>query len=114
MGDDGNMVLELDKVLPRLYYGGHQLPSPMGGFLMLLGVRPSTGGKATALFECSASSLRYTMSIPKATGKERAEVKKVQQAGDDPDCPRHGPGVRLVRAGDELVCTLCGVSYGRV
>ncbi len=108
------MVLEEDKVLPRLFYGGHQLPSPMGGFLMLLGVRPATTGAATVLFECSASSLRYTLSIPKSTPKERSEVKKLQQEGEDPDCPRHGAGARLVRAGNELVCKLCGVSYGRV
>lgn len=101
-------------MLLKAYYGGQQVPSPMDGFLMLLGIRANEDGSATALFECSASSLRYQMKIPKATRTERAKVREVQSAGDDPDCPRHGQGHRLHRAGKELVCTLCGVAYGRV
>lgn len=114
MGRDGVMILADDKVLLRAYYGGQQMPSPNGGFLMLLGVRAKDDGGATAVFECSVSSLRYHMSIAKATRSERAKVKEAQGAGSDPDCPRHGPGQRLVRAGKSLVCTVCGVVYGKV
>ncbi len=114
VGTDGVMVLEDDKYLHKAYYSGQQVPSPVGGFLMLLGVRPTADGAAVALFECSASSLRYQMEVPKATRAERAAVKEVQDAGDDPDCPRHGPGHRLHRAGRELVCPLCGIAYGKV
>jgi hypothetical protein len=114
MGPDGVMLLEDDKYLQKAYYSGQQLPSPMDGFLMLLGVRPAADGGAVALFECSASSLRYQMEIPKGTRSERAAVKEIQDAGDDPDCPRHGQGHRLHRAGKQLVCSLCGIAYGKV
>ncbi len=114
MGPEGAMILADDKVLLRAYYGGQQMPSPNDGFLMLLGVRPKGDGGATAVFECSVSSLRYEMSIAKATRSERAKVKESQKAGSDPDCPRHGTGQRLVRAGKSLKCNVCGVVYGKV
>jgi len=115
MGPEGILILPEDKFLYQAYYGGQQIPSPMsGGFLMLLGVRPHQGDGAVALFECSASSLRCQLAIPKATRTERSKVKAVQEAGDDPECPRHGLGHRLVRTGKELTCRLCGISYGRV
>jgi len=108
------MILEEDKVLQKAFYGGQQMPSPMEGFLMLLGVVANDDGSATALFECSASSLRYQMDIPKASRSERAEVRQVQEAGEDPDCPRHRAGFRLFRAGKDLVCPLCGIAFGKV
>jgi hypothetical protein len=114
MGPDGAIILAGEKEVLRLYYAGQQIPSPMGGFLMLLGVRPKPDGSASVLFECSASSLRYWLEVPSATRTERSKVRAVQKEGDDPDCPRHGTAVRLVRAGTELLCPLCGVSYGRV
>jgi hypothetical protein len=114
MGPDGVLILSGDKVLYQAYYGENQIPSPTGGFLMRLGVQPEEGGGAVALFECSASSVRCRLAIPKATRTERSKVRAVQEAGDDPDCPRHGPGHRLVRKGKELTCRLCGVSYGKV
>ena len=114
MGPEGVMILAQDKVLLRAYYGGQQMPSPNEGFLMLLGVRAKDDGGATAVFECSVSSLRYHMSIAKATRGERTKVREAQRAGGDPDCPRHGAGQRLVRAGKSLVCTVCGVVYGKV
>ncbi len=79
---------------------------------MLLGIRQHDDG-AIAIFECSATSMRYDLPIPKATRTERKKVKDTLSAGDDPDCPRHGPGSRLVRAGRDLVCSACGVAYGR-
>ena len=51
---------------------------------------------------------------PKATKPERKGVKEVPQAGEDPAGPRHGPGVRLVRAGKNFVCNSCGVAYARM
>lgn len=66
-----------------------------------------------ALFECSASTLRYKLVIPKATRTERRKVREVMKTGADPDCPRHGPGNRLVRVDKDLVCSLCGVAFAR-
>jgi hypothetical protein len=102
------------KKLQKRYYAGLQLPSPQGGFLELLRVRPEGDKSATALFECNTSSLRYSLPIPAATRAERKKVKEQQEEGVDPNCPRHGPGTRLSRVGSELVCSLCGVAYGKV
>ena len=104
--------MDNEKLLLKQYYAGQQIESPNGGFLMLLGSRPSEDG-AMAIFECSATSMRYHVLIPKATRTERKKVKAIVDAGDDPDCPRHGPSARLVRAGKDLVCSACGVPYGR-
>lgn len=108
-------VLQIEdaKQVLKQYYAGVQMDSPNGGFLMLLGIRPGEGGAAVGLLECSVSSLRYQIVIPKATKTERKKVKDVLDAGDDPDCPRHGPGTRLVRAGKNFVCSSCGVAYAR-
>jgi hypothetical protein len=106
--------LENEKQLLKHYYAGQQIPSPNGGFLMLLGVRPQPDGSARAIFECNVSSLRYDVTIPKATRTERKKVKEVLDEGGDPDCPRHGDGERLVRAGKDLVCRACGVPYAKV
>jgi len=114
MGPDGVLVLEEDKFLQKAYYAGQQMHSPMGGFLQLLGVRSRDDGGAIALLECSASSLRYLMELAKASKGERTHVRAAQERGEDPDCPRHGTGVRLFRAGKDLVCPLCGIAYGRV
>ena len=107
------LQLDNEKQLLKHYYAGQQMPSPNGGFLMLLGVRTNGDGSATGIFECSVSSLRYEITIPKATRTERRKVKEVVDAGGDPDCPRHGAGTRLVRAGRDLVCGSCGVAYAR-
>lgn len=105
--------LENGKQLLKYFYAGQQIPSPNGGYLIQLGIRPEEDGTSAAFFECSSSSLRYRLDIPKATRTERKKVKEVQDAGDDPDCPRHGPGHRLARAGKDLVCGLCGVAFGK-
>ena len=104
--------MDNEKLLLKQYYAGQQIESPNGGFLMLLGSRPSEDG-AIAIFECSATSMRYQVLIPKATRTERKKVKAIVDAGDDPDCPRHGPSARLARAGNDLVCSACGIPYGR-
>lgn len=107
------LQLDNEKEVLKAYYGGQRIESPNGGYLMLLGVRPTDGGTALAIFECSASSLRYEVDVPKATRTERKKVREILDDGDDPDCPRHGPGQRLVRAGKDLVCTACGVAYAK-
>ena len=107
------LQLDNEKQLLKLYYAGAQIESPNGGFLIVLGIHPNEDGGAAGLLECSVSSLRYRFTIPKATRTERKKVKDVLDAGDDPDCPRHGPGTRLVRAGKKVVCNACGVAYGR-
>lgn len=105
--------LDDEKALLKAYYAGHRMESPNGGYLMLLGIHPVEGGTAIGMFECSASSLRYEIEIPKATRTERKKVRDTLDEGDDPDCPRHGQGMRLVRAGRDLVCTACGIAYAR-
>lgn len=107
------LPVDNEKQLLKSYYAGQRIVSPNGGFLMLLGVRALEGGVAIAIFECSASSLRYEIEIPKATRTERKKVRDALDEGDDPDCPRHGAGSRLVRAGKDLVCPACGVAYAR-
>ena len=102
------------KQLLKQYYAGQRIESPNGGFLILLGIRPQQGGTAVGVFECSASSLRYEIVIPKATRTERKKVREALQQGGDPGGPRHGPEFRLVRAGKNLVCNHCGVAYARV
>jgi ribosomal protein S27AE len=106
--------IEKARQLLKEYYAGQRMESPNGGFLILLGIRPQEGGTAVGVFECSASSLRYEILIPKATRTERKKVRDVLQQDGDPDCPRHGPDFRLARAGKNLVCSRCGVAYARV
>lgn len=102
------------KRLLRQYYQGARLDSPMGGFLEPLGVRHEDDGSGIAIFECSASSLRYQLVIPKATRTERKNVKDALEEGRDPSCPRHvDPPRRLQRVRGNLVCTACGVAYAK-
>jgi hypothetical protein len=110
---DDALQLDNEKHLLKHYYAGQRMESPNGGYLMLLGVRPVEGGSSVGIFECSASSLRYEIEIPKATRTERKKVRDALDDGEDPDCPRHGPGTRLVRAGRDLVCMACGIPYAR-
>ena len=107
------LQLDNEKQLLKQYYGGQRMESPNGGYLMLLGLRPGEGGSSAAIFECSATSMRYEIEIPKATRTERKKVRDELDAGEDPDCPRHGYGTRLVRAGRDLICRSCGVAYAR-
>lgn len=111
MGDV--MHLDNEKQLLKQYYAGQQIESPNGGFLILLGIRAEDDGAAVGMFECSVSSLRYEISIPKATRTERKKVKEIVDAGGNPDCPRHGFESRLARAGKDLVCHKCGIAYAK-
>lgn len=108
------LQLEDQKQLLKQYYAGQQMESPNGGFLIPLGIRADPSGSATGIFECSVSSLRYELTIPKATRSERKKVKEALDAGGDAGCPRHGPNARLARAGKDLVCRSCGVAYAKV
>lgn len=97
----------------KRYYRGARMLSPVGGFLEPLRVRTEEDGSGALILECSASSLRFVLSIPAATRSERRTIKKSQADGTDPTCPRHHPSQWLKRVGPYLVCPLCGVRYGR-
>ena len=95
-----------------LYYDGGRLPSPSGGFLMVLGVLPEDEGSGLVVLECTASSLRYQMNVPKATRTERKKVRDMIAEGTDPKCPRHH-GELLTRVHHDLACPRCGVRYAK-
>ena len=61
------LKLDNEKQLLKHYYAGQRMESPTGGYLMLLGLRHGDDGDSIGIFECSASSLRYELVIPKAT-----------------------------------------------
>lgn len=106
--------LKKQKELRRRYYDGSQMISPMGGFLEPIRVKYGGPGDGTVLFDCLASSLRFELTIPKATRTERRKVREMLDEGDDPVCPRHGRGTLLVRNDRDLVCPKCGVRFARV
>ena len=95
-----------------IYYEGGRLPSPSGGFLMVLGVQPEAEGSGSVVLECTSSSLRYRMSVPKATRSERKKVRDLIDEGGDPECPRHREQL-LVRIRHDLSCPRCGVRYAK-
>lgn len=102
------------KALREAYYTGARLPSPNDdGFLEPIGVRSNDNQTGTVLLECSVSSLRYELGIPRATTAERELVREQQERAIEPTCPRHtDPPRRLQRSGTALVCAACGVRYG--
>lgn len=111
---DEGIPLKGGKKLLQKYYQGARLESPHGGTLHMLRIRAEDDGSGTVLFECSASSLRFELHIPKATRTERKKVKDQQEEGREPFCPRHvDPAEKLLRTGGYLICPLCGVRYGR-
>ncbi len=105
--------LPKSKKILESYYAGRRLESPLGGHLEVLGVREGDGGKGRVLLECNTSSLRFVLTVPKATRVEKTRVKEDIESGDDLFCPRHGSGQRLAKSGKDWVCALCGVSYGK-
>jgi hypothetical protein len=107
------LPLAQEKKLRKLYYSGASLPSPMGGTLELISVHFGGSRAGAVLFECLTSSLRFELTIPRATTGEREAVRKKIKAKRDPFCPRHGEGARLVRMGKSLVCRRCGISFGQ-
>ena len=118
--NQGGVKAERERGLPLpdeggllgLYYDGGRLPSPSGGFLMVLGVLPEDDGSGLVLLECTASSLRYRMTVPKATRTERKKVRDMIAEGSDPKCPRH-QGELLTRIHHDLACPRCGVRYAK-
>lgn len=107
------MELQKDKRLLKKYYSGGRLESPLGGLLDVLGVREGEDGAGRVLLECNTSSLRFVLTIPKATRTEKSKTKASLDAGEDPHCPRHGAQERLTRTGRDWVCPLCGISYAK-
>jgi hypothetical protein len=113
-GSPANPIpLARDKKLLRRYYAGERLRSPLGGYLDVLGIREAEKGQGQVLLECNASSLRFALMVPKATGAEVAAVKEALEAREEPVCPRHGSYQRLKKSGRKWVCPLCGVSFGK-
>lgn len=112
-GGFGVEELSDTKRMERLYCSGRQLPSPMGGFLVALGVRSEPDGTSTVLFECQSSSLRYQLPIRKATRTEKSKVKAQVEEDLDPLCPRGDEGPNLVRRGNDWFCPRCNIKYGR-
>ena len=106
--NEQRLALPDEDDLLAIYYEGGRLPSPFGGFLMVLGVRPVDEGAGSLLLECTASSLRYQMSVPKATRAERKKVRGMIDAGSDPECPRH-LGQLLMRIRHDFACSRCGM-----
>lgn len=98
----------------RLHCSGRQVPSPMGGFLMDLGVRQEQDGTSTVLFECKTSALRYEMPLRISTWRERRKVRLQAEDGLDPMCPRGELGPTLVRRGKDFFCPRCSLMFGRV
>lgn len=109
---DRRLTLPNEDALLCLYYDGGRLPSPAGGFLVVLGVRPEDDGSGSLLLECTSSSLRYKLSVPKATRSERKQVRTLIDEGGDPKCPRH-QGQILVRIRHNLACPSCGIRYAK-
>ncbi|SVD08465.1 uncharacterized protein METZ01_LOCUS361319 [marine metagenome] len=109
---DAAMGLSNSLDLLRLYYEGGQLPSPPGGFLMVLRVQPENDGSGSVILECTASSLRYRLDVPKATRTERKRVRDEMGEGAEPKCPRHVDQF-LIRMRNDLLCPKCGVKYAK-
>ena len=106
------LTLPDQDLLLSLYYDGGRLPSPSGGFLMVLGVQPEADGSGSVLLECTSSSLPYRMSVPKATRAERKKVRDLIDEGGDPKCPRH-QGQLLTRIRHDLACPSWRVRYAK-
>jgi hypothetical protein len=101
-----------EKQLLRLYYAGKQLPSPTGGALIVLRVYPEADGSGSIILECDSSSIRYLLSVKRATRTERQKVKEMITKNEDPQCPRHISQL-LFRADKDFMCQLCGVPFGK-
>jgi hypothetical protein len=109
---EGRLTLpDQAELLPR-YYDGGRLPSPSGGFLMVLGVQQREDGSGSIILECNSSSLRYEVIVPKATRSERQRVRAMITKGSDPKCPRHSDQP-LTRTRHDLACPRCGVPYAK-
>lgn len=98
----------------RLHCSGRQVPSPMGDFLVELGVRSEPDGTSTVLFECKNSALRYELPLRISTWRERRKVREQAIDGLDPLCPRAELGPPLERRADAWYCPRCNLMFGRV
>lgn len=98
----------------RLHCSGRQVPSPMGDFLVELGVRSEPDGTSTVLFECKNSALRYELPLRISTWRERKKVRAQALDGLDPLCPRAELGPPLERREKDWFCPRCNLMFGRV
>jgi hypothetical protein len=110
--EDAPLPLSDEKGLLRFYYEGNRLPSPTGGFLMVLRVQPEDNGSGSILLECNSSSLRYRLNVNKATRTERTNVREMVDEGREPKCPRHVDQL-LIRVKNDFLCPLCGVRFAK-
>lgn len=108
----GNLPLEDTKQLTKEFYAGVRMESPLGGKLELLGFQAQEDGSSLLVFECSASSLRFEMTVPKGTRRDREKIKEQVANGEDPVCPRCFSRYPLDRVGKNMRCSHCGVSFG--
>ena len=102
------------KRMERLHCAGRQVPSPVGGFVMALGVRQEEDRTSTILFECKTSALRYELPMRISGWRERRKVRIQVEEGLDPLCPRAELGPPLVRRGKDFYCPRCNIWFGRV
>ena len=102
------------KRMERLHCAGRQVPSPVGGFVMALGVRQEEDRTSTILFECKTSALRYELPMRVSGWRERRKVRIQVEEGLDPLCPRAELGPPLVRRGKDFYCPRCNIWFGRV
>ena len=100
--------------MERLHCAGRQVPSPVGGFVMPLGVRQEEDRTSTILFECKTSALRYELPMRVSGWRERRKVRIQVEEGLDPLCPRAELGPPLVRRGKDYYCPRCNIWFGRV
>lgn len=88
------------------------MESPLGGKLEFLGFQANEDGSSRLFFECSASSLRFDMTIAKGTRRDREKIKEQMAGGADGTCPRCFGYYPLDRVGKKIRCSHCGVSFG--
>ncbi len=97
-----------------IHCSGRPVPSPLGGSLMELCVRPEPDGTSTVLFECKTSALRFELPLRISTWRERRKVRIQAEEGLDPVCPRGEPGPALVRRKGNFHCPRCNLMFGRI
>lgn len=107
------LPLKESTALTKQFYAGARMESPLGGKLELLGFQGLPDGSARLFFECTASSLRFEMTVSKGTRRDREKIKEQVANGEDPVCPRCFGRYPLDRVGQKMRCSHCGVAFGK-